>query len=66
MRFSPKDVRVDIQSRDQTYSLPCVMPPKLASAIPAESLAIYPSWPTCDQARNYPYKDVRVNVKEGE
>jgi hypothetical protein len=43
-----------------------VMPPKLASANPLESLAIYPFKPTCDQTGNHPYKTIRVNAREGE
>ena len=42
------------------------MPPKLALANPVESLAIHPVEPTCDQVGNHPYKNVRVNAKEGE
>jgi hypothetical protein len=43
-----------------------VTPPKLASANPVESLAIYPFKPTCDQTGNHSYKNVRVNVREDE
>jgi hypothetical protein len=40
-----------------------VTPPKLVSAIPVESLAIYPFKPTCDQKRNNPYKTIEVNAR---
>jgi hypothetical protein len=43
-----------------------VMPPKLASTNPIESLTIYPFKSTCDQMGNHPYKTVKVNVREGE
>jgi hypothetical protein len=43
-----------------------VMSPKLALANPMESLAICLFKPTCDQTGNYPYKIVRVNVRESE
>jgi hypothetical protein len=43
-----------------------VMPPKLALANLVESLTIYPVETTCDQTRNRPYKNVRVNAREGE
>jgi hypothetical protein len=43
-----------------------VMPLKLTSANPVESLAIYPFKPTCDQTRNHPYKNVKVKAREGE
>jgi hypothetical protein len=43
-----------------------VMPPKLALANLVESLAIYLSWPTCDQTGNHSYKKVKVNVREDE
>jgi hypothetical protein len=40
--------------------------PKLISANPVESLTIHPVEPTCDQMGDHPYKNVRVNAKEGE
>jgi hypothetical protein len=43
-----------------------VMPPKLASVNSVESLAIYPFKPTYDQTENHPYKNIRVNAREGE
>jgi hypothetical protein len=43
-----------------------VIPQKLASANPVESLAIYPVEPTCDQMGNRPYKNVKVNAMEDE
>jgi hypothetical protein len=43
-----------------------VTPPKLASANPVESLAIYPDGPTCDQLGDHPCKIVRVSAREGE
>jgi hypothetical protein len=54
-------VRLCIEQRNDI-----VRPPKLALANPMESLAIYPFEPTCDQMGNHPYKNVRVNVREGE
>jgi hypothetical protein len=50
---------------EDSYSVG-VMPPKLALTNSIDSLAIYPSKPTCDQTGNHPYKTVRVNVREDE
>jgi hypothetical protein len=50
---------------EDSYSVG-VTPPKLASANPVESLAIYPFKPTCDQTGNHPYKTIKVNAREGE
>jgi hypothetical protein len=52
--------------KDDVFTWTTVMPPKLASANPVESLAIYPFKPTCDQMGNHPSENVKVNVKEGE
>jgi hypothetical protein len=43
-----------------------VTPPKLALANLMESLAIHSAEPTCDQIGNHPYKNIRVNAREGE
>jgi hypothetical protein len=48
------------------YAYILVTPLKLASANPVESLAIHPVEPTYDQMGNHPYKNVRLNTKEGE
>jgi hypothetical protein len=42
------------------------MPPKLALTNLVESLAVHLGEPTCDQIGNHPYKNIRVNVREGE
>jgi hypothetical protein len=56
----------EILAQGKGLNFDTVTLPKLALANLVESLAIHPVEPTCDQMGNHHYKNVRVNVKEGE